>query len=286
MHRRYIGNASATRPNVGRGRKPYVRLARLSGVRLLPEPGPARTLALSTLVNTVGRGTWLTASALFLTRSVGLTVAQVGLALTITALVSLVASHARWATSPTGTGPRGIQLAALLASGGLHRRAGRRPVVPGVPRHRRADRGRRRGQPGRPGRAHRRSRPRRPAGAHPGLPARHHQRRHLRRRGDRRGRHRRRHPGRLPGADPARRGHLPGRGGDPAPAAARPASPGARARPAADRPAGPPVPRLHRARRADVDALRPAQHRPAALDRRAHHRPALAHLRAACWSTP
>ena len=87
-------------------------------MRLLPEPGPARTLALSTLVNTVGRGTWLTASALFLTRSVGLSVAQVGLGLTVTALVSLVAS------APMGyladrQGPRGIQLTALLASGVL-----------------------------------------------------------------------------------------------------------------------------------------------------------------------
>ena len=85
-------------------------------MRLLPEPGPARTLALSTLVNTVGRGTWLTVSALFLTRSVGLTVAQVGLGLTLTALVSLVAS------TPMGYladryGPRGLQLAALLAYG-------------------------------------------------------------------------------------------------------------------------------------------------------------------------
>ncbi|MFJ1538634.1 MFS transporter [Micromonospora chalcea] len=86
-------------------------------MRLLPEPGPSRTLALSTLVNTVGRGTWLTASALFLTRSVGLTVAQVGVALTLTALVSLVAS------TPMGyladrLGPRGLQMGALLASAG------------------------------------------------------------------------------------------------------------------------------------------------------------------------
>lgn len=84
-------------------------------MRLLPAPGPARTLALSTLVNTIGRGTWLAASALFLTRSVGLTVAQVGLGLTVTALVSLVAS------TPMGyladrRGPRGVQLAALVAS--------------------------------------------------------------------------------------------------------------------------------------------------------------------------
>ncbi|MET7469433.1 MFS transporter [Micromonospora sp. NPDC005686] len=86
-------------------------------MRLLPEPGPSRTLALSTLVNTVGRGTWLTASALFLTRSVGLTVAQVGVALTLTGLVSLLAS------TPMGyladrLGPRGLQMAALLASSG------------------------------------------------------------------------------------------------------------------------------------------------------------------------
>ncbi|MGW5669554.1 MFS transporter [Micromonospora sp. NPDC003776] len=84
-------------------------------MRLIPEPGPARTLALSSLINTIGRGTWLTASALFLTRSVGLTVAQVGLGLTLTALVSLVVS------APMGYladryGPRGLQVAALLAS--------------------------------------------------------------------------------------------------------------------------------------------------------------------------
>ncbi|MDH6463077.1 MFS family permease [Micromonospora sp. A200] len=85
-------------------------------MRLLPEPGPARTLALSTLVNTIGRGTWLTVSALFLTRSVGLSVREVGVGLTVTALVSLIAS------TPMGYladrhGPRGIQLAALVASG-------------------------------------------------------------------------------------------------------------------------------------------------------------------------
>ncbi|GAA3742527.1 MFS transporter [Micromonospora maritima] len=86
-------------------------------MRLLPEPGPSRILAVSTLINTVGRGTWLTASALFLTRSVGLTVAQVGVALTLTALVSLVTS------TPMGyladrLGPRGLQLVALVASAG------------------------------------------------------------------------------------------------------------------------------------------------------------------------
>ncbi|MFK3980273.1 MFS transporter [Micromonospora sp. NPDC050397] len=86
--------------------------------RFLPEPGAGRILAVSTLVQTVGRGIWLTASALFLTRSVGLSVAQVGLGLTVTALVSLVAS------APMGYladryGPRGTQLLGLLASAGF-----------------------------------------------------------------------------------------------------------------------------------------------------------------------
>jgi MFS family permease len=87
-------------------------------VPLLPPPGAARVLVLSTLVHTVGRGIWLTAGALFLTRSVGLSVPQLGLGLTVAALVSLVAS------TPAGYladryGPRGIQFVALLACGGL-----------------------------------------------------------------------------------------------------------------------------------------------------------------------
>ncbi|MFC4105139.1 MFS transporter [Micromonospora zhanjiangensis] len=85
-------------------------------MRLLPEPGAARVLVLSTLVNTVGRGVWLTVSALFLTRSAGLSVTEVGLGLTATALVNLVAS------APMGYladryGPRGVQLVGLVASG-------------------------------------------------------------------------------------------------------------------------------------------------------------------------
>src|SRR5690349_18130437 len=77
------------------------------GMSLLPEPGPIRTLALATLVNTVGSGLWMVSSALFLTRSIGLSVAQTGLALTLVALVSLVSS------TPVGyladrLGPRGV----------------------------------------------------------------------------------------------------------------------------------------------------------------------------------
>lgn len=85
-------------------------------MRILPEPGAARILTFATLIQTIGRGVWLTASALFLTRSVGLSIAQVGFGLTLIALVSLAAS------TPMGYladryGPRGIQIAALIASG-------------------------------------------------------------------------------------------------------------------------------------------------------------------------
>ncbi len=78
-------------------------------VPLLPAPGLARTLTYATLVHTVGRGLWLTASALMLTRSVGLSVAEVGIALSAAALVNLVVA------SPMGyladrLGPRRVYL--------------------------------------------------------------------------------------------------------------------------------------------------------------------------------
>ncbi|WP_433729941.1 MFS transporter [Actinoplanes sp. CA-051413] len=83
---------------------------------LLPEPGPIRTLAAVTLVNTIGNGLWMTSSALFLTRSVGLSIGQTGLALTLVALISLVTS------TPVGyladrLGPRGVAIGALVALG-------------------------------------------------------------------------------------------------------------------------------------------------------------------------
>lgn len=72
-----------------------------------------RLLAAATLVNTLGTGLWMTVGALFLTRSVGLSVTQTGLALTWTALVGLVAS------TPAGylsdrLGPRGVFVGALI----------------------------------------------------------------------------------------------------------------------------------------------------------------------------
>ncbi|WP_244945132.1 MFS transporter [Couchioplanes caeruleus] len=69
---------------------------------------------MSTLVNTFGNGLWMVVSALYLTRSVGLSIGQTGLALTITALVSLVVS------TPLGyltdrVGPRGMLVGGLGA---------------------------------------------------------------------------------------------------------------------------------------------------------------------------
>lgn len=60
--------------------------------RLLPEPGAPRVLATSTLVNRFGTGLFLTVSAIYFTRSVGLSTAQLAAALTIAALVRLVVS--------------------------------------------------------------------------------------------------------------------------------------------------------------------------------------------------
>lgn len=83
-------------------------------MRGLPEPGPVRLLAAATLVNTFGNGLWMVVSALYLTRSVGLSIGQTGLALTITALVGLVVS------APLGyladrVGPRGMLVGGLAA---------------------------------------------------------------------------------------------------------------------------------------------------------------------------
>ncbi|MEV6425745.1 MFS transporter [Streptomyces sp. NPDC051662] len=58
---------------------------------VLLERGPRRTLALATFISMIGNGLFMTGAALFFTRSVGLSVAQVGLAMGVAALVGLVA---------------------------------------------------------------------------------------------------------------------------------------------------------------------------------------------------
>jgi hypothetical protein len=71
-------------------------------MRLVPTDPLVRRLALSTLVNRFGSGLFMTTSALFFTRSVGLSVGQVGLGLTIAGgcgvAASIPAGHAadRW----------------------------------------------------------------------------------------------------------------------------------------------------------------------------------------------
>jgi hypothetical protein len=55
-------------------------------------PGPLRRLAAGTLISSVGTGAWYTSWALFLTRSIGLTPAQVGLGMTVAGLLALLAA--------------------------------------------------------------------------------------------------------------------------------------------------------------------------------------------------
>jgi Na+/melibiose symporter-like transporter len=61
---------------------------------VLPRERAVRLLAASTLVNTVGKGLYLTGSALFFTRSVGLSPPAVGVGLTISGLLGMVAGVA------------------------------------------------------------------------------------------------------------------------------------------------------------------------------------------------
>ncbi|MGZ4244127.1 MAG: MFS transporter [Solirubrobacteraceae bacterium] len=57
--------------------------------RLLPGPWPLRRLAVGTLVSAIGNGAWFTSWAVFLTRSVGLSPVQVGLGMTVTAILGV-----------------------------------------------------------------------------------------------------------------------------------------------------------------------------------------------------
>ncbi|MFS8097183.1 MFS transporter [Lentzea alba] len=59
---------------------------------LVPPPGPIRILAASSLGRSVGNGMLLSVSVLFFTRSVGLPATQVGLGLTIAAVVGMLTS--------------------------------------------------------------------------------------------------------------------------------------------------------------------------------------------------
>ena len=59
---------------------------------VLPAPGPLRPLALATLLSRVGNGLLMTVSVLYFNRIVGLSIAQVGLGLTIAGLFGLLSA--------------------------------------------------------------------------------------------------------------------------------------------------------------------------------------------------
>ncbi|MCW2506627.1 MAG: hypothetical protein JWO79_4911 [Actinomycetia bacterium] len=85
--------------------------------RLLPDPGPARVLAAGTLADTLGKGLTLSLSAIFFTRSVGLSVREVSIGLAAAAVVSFLTS------TPLGhladrIGPREVLAALQVAQVG------------------------------------------------------------------------------------------------------------------------------------------------------------------------
>ncbi|MFF1360964.1 MFS transporter [Streptomyces sp. NPDC058297] len=93
---------TADPPTAGRGPGRWAKL--------LPAPGPQRVLAAATLVNTFGSGLFVTSSALYFTRVIGLPAAQVALGLTAGGIVGLVAGMAagrgadRWGAKRTQIG--------------------------------------------------------------------------------------------------------------------------------------------------------------------------------------
>jgi MFS family permease len=85
---------------------------------LVPERGPLRVLAAATLVNTFGNGLMYTTSALYLTRIVGLSAAQVGIGLTCAGLAGMLSGI------PLGhlgdrVGPRELQIALVAVVAAL-----------------------------------------------------------------------------------------------------------------------------------------------------------------------
>ena len=84
--------------------------------RLLPEPGPSRTLTGIILVVTMGQGLWMAISAIYATTVIGLSAGQFGLGVAAAAGVSLAMS------TPTGhladrVGPRAVQIWSFVALG-------------------------------------------------------------------------------------------------------------------------------------------------------------------------
>ncbi|GLZ80484.1 MFS transporter [Actinorhabdospora filicis] len=84
--------------------------------RLLPDPGPARTLTYASLIASVGRGMFVTISVIYLREVVGLPPEQIGLGMTLAALFGLFAGVPIGAIADR-RGPRGIAVTlGLLAA--------------------------------------------------------------------------------------------------------------------------------------------------------------------------
>ncbi|MFI2075966.1 MULTISPECIES: MFS transporter [Streptomyces] len=77
-------------PTAGRGVDRGL-MAWLVARGLIPETSPKRAFAVATFISLIGKGLFMSGAALFFTRSVGLPVAQVGLALGAAALIGLAA---------------------------------------------------------------------------------------------------------------------------------------------------------------------------------------------------
>ncbi len=75
--------------------------------------GRSRILAAADFVNAVGSGLYFTVSALFLTRAVGLTLAQVGFGLSVAAAAAVLASAPRGRLADS-RGPRTVLMITLL----------------------------------------------------------------------------------------------------------------------------------------------------------------------------
>lgn len=88
-------------------------ISRVLPARLLPPAGPLRPIACGRLLTAVGDGAWYTSWAIFLTRSVGLTPADVGIGMTLAGVVGLLLA------TPLGhladrAGARGVLIGTLV----------------------------------------------------------------------------------------------------------------------------------------------------------------------------
>ena len=82
--------------------------------RMLPPPGPGRMLVLCSAVSSIGNGLYLSGSAVYFIREVGLSSAQVGLGLSLVGLISLPLNvPLGWLADRFG--PREVTIALVLA---------------------------------------------------------------------------------------------------------------------------------------------------------------------------